>query len=218
MSKHVTMQQWAGSAAAHAKSALSGSDLSAHQSQSVEEAGLVLEQMPLCGLLTIRTNASNASLRVALKQVLKLEPPSTLQAIVQGDCCLRWMGPDEWLLSCAIDQVFDIETRLREALEGHVALVNVSCGYQCLEVRGPDVMTVLQKSTGYDVHPSHLNVGKVVNTTFAKSQVTLRCIGVERYELIVRRSFADYVWQWLNEAAREHGLFVSCGTPTVPKN
>jgi len=209
MSKHVTMQQWQDDAHAFARSALAAAPLPKAAGANSEGAGLVLKELPLCGLLTLRAHSENASLSKALKNVLKLDLPEALQADQHGLHCVRWMSPDEWLISCPIESALDVESSLREALSGHVALVNVSCGYQCLELSGSDVLTVLQKSTAYDVHPMNFTVGKVVNTTFAKTQITLRCVDAGRYEVIVRRSFAHYLLQWLSEASREHGLSIS---------
>ena len=179
--------------------------LAAHQ---VANAGVMLREVPVTGLLTIRAKADNASLAGALKSVLSLSIPSTLQSNSNGDYCLRWMSPDEWLLSAPISELFDIENKLREVLSGHVALVNVSGGYTLLELSGEQVLNVLKKSMHYDVHPRNLAVGKVVNTSFAKSQVTLRCVAESHYELVVRRSFADYIWLWLQTSSREYGLQV----------
>ena len=184
--------------------------IAAHQ---VTNAGVLLKELPVTGLLTIRANAdtvvnNQASLTAALKSVLSLDVPNTLQSSSNGDYCLRWMSPDEWLLSAPIGELFDIENKLRKTLTAPVALVNVSGGYSLVELAGDQVLNVLKKSTHYDCHPRNLSVGKVVNTSFAKSQVTLRCLATSHYELVVRRSFADYIWLWLQTASREYGLQV----------
>ena len=183
-------------------------ELQAIATHQVDNAGVVFKEMPVTGLLTIRAKADNASLATALKSILSLEVPSTLQSSSNGDYCLRWMSPDEWLLSAPIGELFDIENKLREALTATVALVNVSGGYTLVELSGDQVLNLLKKSTHYDCHPRNLSVGKVVNTSFAKSQVTLRCLAELHYELVVRRSFADYTWLWLQTASREYGLQV----------
>ncbi len=167
-------------------------------------AGVTLTERELTGLLTLRAGSSLPSLRQALRDVAGLELAERLQSTNSDTGCLRWMAPDEWLLSCSIEQAFDIETRLRDAVSGHLGIVNVSAGYTLLDLWGVDVLDVLKKSTAYDVHPRNLPPGKVVNTTFAKTQVTLRCQSESHYELIVRRSFAHYLWLWLQTAIAEY--------------
>ena len=44
---------------------------------------------------------------------------------------------------------------------------------------------------------------------FAKSQCVIRHTGEDTWELVVRRSFADYFWLWLQDASAEYGLQVA---------
>ena len=67
---------------------------------------------------------------------------------------------------------------------------------------------MLMKSTSYDVHPSNFPVGKAVGTNFAKTQLVIRHTAEETWELVVRRSFADYIWLWLQDASAEFGLAI----------
>ncbi len=59
-----------------------------------------------------------------------------------------------------------------------------------------------------DVHDRNFPVGKVVTTVFAKTQAVIRRTGDKNWELVVRRSFADYTWLWLQDACKEYGLVV----------
>ncbi|KAA5829351.1 sarcosine oxidase subunit gamma, partial [Pseudomonas chlororaphis] len=70
------------------------------------------------------------------------------------------------------------------------------------------VRQVLMKSTSYDVHPNNFPVGKAVGTVFAKSQLVIRRMGEDTWELVIRRSFSDYWWLWLQDAAAEYGLSI----------
>ncbi|PCB40388.1 sarcosine oxidase subunit gamma family protein, partial [Pseudomonas aeruginosa] len=89
------------------------------------------------------------------------------------------------------------------------AVVNVSGGQTLLELSGANVRELLMKSTSYDVHPSNFPVGKAVGSIFAKSQCVIRHTGEDTWELVVRRSFADYFWLWLQDASAEYGLQVA---------
>lgn len=57
--------------------------------------------------------------------------------------------------------------------------------------------------------PSRREDGKNAGTVFAKTSATLRNVDDDRYELICRRSFADYFGRWIGEAMREGGLAVT---------
>lgn len=180
----------------------SGARADANGSQPV----LTLLERPVSGLLTLRAVNDAKNLSDALHSCCQVHLPGRLESQMAGKYCVRWMSPDEWLLSCPLAEAFSIEQNLRESVGGHIAVVNVSGGYSILELKGPDARYVLMKSTGYDVHPDHFSSGKVVNTVFAKSQVTLRALADNHYEIVVRRSYSDYLWMWLQRAGKEYGM------------
>lgn len=198
------------------ESALHHVDLEKLSVRTGNTAGLGFCEMPVTGLLVLRAQSDKPALQSALKSTLDLDLPDTLQCSSKAgetnaqSVCVRWVAPDEWMLSCAVDDAFDVETHLRTSInDASVAIVNVTGGYTTFRLSGAHANDVLRKSTGYDVHPSNLMAGKVVNTVFAKAQVTLRCIDINDYEILVRRSFADYLWHWIQVASREYGLSVS---------
>lgn len=170
-------------------------------------ANVFLEEAAVTGILVLRGSTDVDVLDTALQATLKMALPERLKSESTADkYCIRWMSPDEWLLTCPLHEAFDIENKLRAAAKGSIAIVNVSGGYSLLKLSGESALKVLKKSTAYDVHPDNLPAGKVVNTVMAKAQVTLRAIGDDEYEIIVRRSFADYLWLWLQRAGKEYGL------------
>lgn len=176
------------------------------RSSTTAKTSVTLAEMELTGLLVLRANASRDALSEALRKVAGIALPDTLASTEAGAYCARWMAPDEWLLSCPNIESFDIEKSLRAAVDGHLAIVNNTGGYSVMRLSGPDARNVLKKSTVYDVSPENFQPGKVVNTTLAKAQVALRALPDEAFELIVRRSFADYVWLWLQRAGTEYNM------------
>ena len=171
-------------------------------------AGVRLAVPGLVGLLVIRADPERVPLAGALAEALGLALPERLRGTSASGRRLRWLSPDEWLLSCDPAETVDVERRLREALgdAAHVALTEVSGGWCVLGLTGPDVRAVLARSTSLDVDDRAFPVGRVVNTVFAKASVTLGRLDEEGWELICRRSFADYVLRWLADASRAHGF------------
>lgn len=186
-------------------------DSRAAAAQGVSTVQLVEER--LTGILVLRAAAAQGDLSSALQAQLQLQLPQPLQSQEndRGDC-IRWMSPDEWMLSCPIDEAFSIENKLRSAVNGHIAIVNVSGGYCLLTLSGADAINLLAKGCSCNLNPEHFRAGKVVNTLMAKAQITLRCLGEERYEILVRRSFADYLWLWLQRAGSEYGMQAAAGS------
>ena len=93
-------------------------------------------------------------------------------------------------------------------MPGHYSLVNSSGGSTVLEISGENAIDLLKKSTPIDLHLTVFPVGKVVSTLFAKTTTTLRRLDEARFELVIRRSFSDYVWLWIQDASLEYGLVI----------
>ena len=176
--------------------------------QSAADAGVVFSEAGLLGHLTLRCEPSSPLIPVAQSILGVALPLSPLTSVEQGDLVVRWIAPDEWLISLPNDQVFDLETRFRAEMTGHHSLVNGSGGMTVYKLRGKHVVDMLKKSTPVDLHDSEFPMGKVVSTVFAKAGAVVRRTGESEFELVVRRSFADYIWLWIQDASQEYGLAV----------
>jgi len=183
-------------------------------SDRVPDPGLMLAVPGVVGLLTLRGGAPQAPLGNAVSSVLGLEPPTRLAYTEADGRRLRWMSPDEWLLSCAPAETTDIEARLRAELgeAPRVSITEVSAAWCVLELGGRDVRAVLSRGVPIDVDPAVFPPGRTASTVFAKAGATISNLGEERYEVICRRSLADYIARWIASAARGHGLRVQAGT------
>ncbi|HWD34184.1 MAG TPA: sarcosine oxidase subunit gamma family protein [Pseudomonas sp.] len=192
-----------------AESPLHHADLPSLIGKGRKNAGVTLREHKFLGHLTLRGDGRDPAFAGGVFKALGLELPVALTVVANGEMSLQWLGPDEWLLIVPGGQEFAVEQKLRDALEGqHIQVVNVSGGQTLLELSGPNVREVLMKSTSYDVHPNNFPVGKAVGTVFAKSQLVIRRTGEETWELLIRRSFSDYWWLWLQDAAAEYGLSI----------
>lgn len=195
---------------ARAESPLHHADLPSLVGKGRKNPGVTLREKKFLGHLTLRGNAHDPAFVSGVQQALGLELPVALTVVASGETSLQWMGPDEWLLIVPGGEELAAEQKLREALDGqHIQVVNVSGGQTLLELSGPRVREVLMKSTSYDVHPNNFPVGKAVGTVFAKSQLVIRLTGEDTWELLIRRSFSDYWWLWLQDACAEHGLSIA---------
>ncbi len=136
----------------------------------------------------------------ALKSVTKLTFPDTLSVQSNDNYSIYWIAPDEFLLLVPEHSEFEVETKLRKAMKGHFAIVNVTGGQTIIHLSGERAESIMKKSTVYDIHERNLPVGKAVTSGFAKSQAIFNRTGDNSFQLIVRRSFSDYIWQWIVDA------------------
>ena len=191
------------------QSPLFHADLATVAKKGPKTGGVVFKEQALMGQITLRLNAENAEQLKAAEKVLGVAlPTQPLTSVESGDVSVRWISPDEWLIIVPGLKAFDVESALQAELSGHYQVVNVSGGWTVFMLSGKNARDVLQKSAPVDVHPAAFPVGKVVTTVFAKSSAIIRRAGDDQYELVVRRSFADYLWLWLQDASREYGLVV----------
>lgn len=171
---------------------------------------VILRERPCLGHLILRGGA--IVLDEALREVLGLSLPSQPHGLNHddsGERSVQWLAPDEWLLIVPGGEEFSLESQLRDVLgDSHVSIVNVSGGQTVIDIEGEMARAVLMKSSHYDVHPSAFPVGKGVTTGFAKTSAILRRPSASRWELVIRRSFADYLYRWLLDAGEEYGIGV----------
>lgn len=173
------------------------------------DAPVQLRERALLGHLTLRCNRADTAQAAAFETVTGLAlPTAPLCSVSSSDMAVRWIAPDEWLISVAASALCSLQQRLQDSLTGHCAVVDVSSGLTVFELSGERAIEVLKKCVPVDLHPRHFPVGKVVSTGFAKASCTLRRLNSETFELVVRRSFADYIWLWLQDASLEYGLHV----------
>ncbi|MBF56374.1 sarcosine oxidase subunit gamma family protein [Halomonas sp. FeN2] len=171
---------------------------------------LKLRERAMQGHLILRGGA--IVLDEAVREVLGISLPGKPQALVldaSGERSIQWLSPDEWLVIVPGGEEFPLETQLRERLgDAHFAISDVSGGQTVLELSGEAARELLMKTVIYDVHPSNFPVGKGVTTVFGKATTIIRRPSEDRWELVIRRSFADYCYRWLLDAAAEYGVNV----------
>ena len=174
--------------------------------QAELEGSIELTEMKLLGHIVLRGNANNSAFAEAVESVLGIALPSCLRVNQKDSLSIRWISPDEWLVITPAEDSYAIEQALVNKMQGHCAIVNVSGGQTLLRLRGADVTKLLQKSMPIDVHDKSFPVGKVVTSVFAKTQAVLSRTADEQWELVIRRSFADYVWLWIQDSCSEFKL------------
>ncbi|AJY48929.1 sarcosine oxidase subunit gamma [Halomonas sp. KO116] len=175
-----------------------------------QKSRVVLRERAMLGHLILRGGA--IVLDEAVRWVLGFGLPGRPNCLTRdesGERSIQWLSPDEWLLIVPGGEEFTLEAKLREALgNAHYAIVNVSGGQTLIELEGEMARELLMKSTPYDVHLEAFPVGKGVTTVFAKANLILRRPTEECWELVLRRSFADYCYRWILDAGSEYGIGV----------
>ena len=122
-----------------------------------------------------------------------------------GDRLSARLGPGEWLLCAPPEAAAEIERRAADALAGEDhSLVDVGHRYAAFSVEGPQSHAVLAAGCPLDLDPSAFVAGAATRTLLGKAEIILwRLREVPAYRVECARSFAPYVRDYLQEAARE---------------
>lgn len=165
------------------------------------DAGLVLAVEGGFGLLNLRVDSAKA-------WPLDGAPPAANRFVAGDDVTAAWLGPDEFLVITEWDQVAATADRLAGALAGHHAgVTEVSDQLAVIRLSGPRARWVLAKGCALDLHPGVFGPGDCAQTLFERAGITLlQRDAAPTYHLLVRRSFAAYLWAWLLDAGQEVGV------------
>jgi sarcosine oxidase subunit gamma len=178
---------------------------------SPADPGLRLAEIPHEAKLNLRGDAGDAGFTAAVRGVLGLDLPARPGAAGAEGLTALWLGPNEWLVVGGVDREADLADRLNATLVGQFAAVtNVSDNWTVIVLTGPKVLDVLAKGCPLDLHPRALPAGSVAQSMLSQADVILHRLddadGTFKLRLYIRRSFAQYAWDWLADAGLEYGV------------
>jgi len=158
------------------------------------------------GKLTVRGRVEDPAFAGAVEQVVGGKLPTVPNtSTFAGTSIITWVGPDEWLIFTADGAEQKMVPALREALAGiHSAVVDVSDYYTVLRVTGNRARDVLAKGCPLDLHPSKFQTGNCAGSLYNKA--TIRLVQMDdtpTFDIMVRWSYAEYLWKHLVKAAEE---------------
>jgi sarcosine oxidase subunit gamma len=164
-------------------------------------------------IVNLRGNAEETAFREGAASALGVGLPLKPCTIRENSLVrVVWVGPDDWFIVGPPGQAEAIALRLREALSGlHHAVTDVSSGYTVLHLSGRPVRNVLAQGCPLDLHPRAFERGACAGSHFFKASMWLwQTEEAPVYELLVVRSYMDYLWLMLERACVECGL-KDCG-------
>lgn len=176
------------------------------------DAAVTLAERRFVGQLNLRGDAADESFRKAVRETTGLELPTEPNTFTtSGERAALWLAFDEWLLLTPPDTELELADALRKAFgETFASVVDITCGHTVIVLGGRRARDVLAKGCTLDLHPRVFGPGRCAQTLIARSGATLRQLDdTPTYEIVVRRSFADYLWAWLEDAALEFGSAVT---------
>ena len=166
----------------------------------------LIQEVQFQGFLNLRGRADNADFLAAVKKVLGcLLPIEANTVVVSGDYKVYWLGPDEWLVVTPTGQQGKVQSELKSALGDIFSLVvDNSSGLTLLNITGENAGNLIARDCPLDLHPNVFKAGQCAQTRLAKAGATIApLLDGSGFELIIRRSFADYILLWMQDARIE---------------
>lgn len=169
-------------------------------------AGPGVALSPIGPRMHVSLRADPASVS-ALDAVLGIALPDRPKTSVVGKgLAALWLGPQDWLLVGDAGRA----SGLVAAVEGSSAVahsaVDVSHRHVGITIEGPAAEAVLAAGCPRDLRLRSFPVGAVSRSILSKADIVVWRRGETVFEVLCVRSFADYVWAFLVEAARSPAM------------
>jgi sarcosine oxidase subunit gamma len=178
-------------------------------------AGAWLGEIRFRAMLNLRGDPGVAEFLRAAETASGAVLPVVPNTVARADgMTVLWLGPDEWLIVSAPGSEAALEAKLADAVGPQGGCVtDVGESRTIILVSGPRARDVLAKGCPLDLHPSAFGETACAQSLVGPVGVAL-CrapagpADPPRFELIVLRSFADFLWRFLEDAGQEYGVAV----------
>jgi sarcosine oxidase subunit gamma len=147
--------------------------------------------------LGTRSQKTVAALRIAGRSL-----PAAMNSWLGDDPVFMRIAPDTWLLESALHEATDLVPATRTGCgRRSFAVTDVSDAYVTMAVEGTLAAPLLARGCGLDFSPGTFGNAACARTRLAQLPVVLRRITSERFECLVDRSAAQWLYAWMEDAA-----------------
>jgi sarcosine oxidase subunit gamma len=169
----------------------------AHAGREFQAKNVKLATLPPAHRISLRAPATSvAALSEALGLTLPQKPKTSAS---KGSRTALWLGPDEWLV---IDDASD-PLEACAAVEALHSAVGISHRNVAISVTGPGAENTIGAGCPQDLSLAAFPVGACSRTILGKVEIVLLRTGEDTFRVECWRSFSDYVFTFLTEAARD---------------
>jgi sarcosine oxidase, subunit gamma len=170
----------------------------AHAGETFQAQGVKLSVLPPAERISLRAPAASvAALSKALGVDLPRKPKSS--AAKDGRTAL-WLGPDEWLV---IDEAGKDPLAHLKDIDALHSAVGISHRNVAFSVSGSAAEATINSGCPQDLSLKAFPVGAASRSVLGKVEIVLLRTAEDAFRVECWRSFSDYVWTFLTEAARD---------------
>lgn len=173
------------------------------------ETSVILTEIPFLGYINLRGNPGDKGFLEAVEKTLEVSLPlKPNTGSVVNKVTILWLGPDEWLLITPSDKETHLYQTLGNSLSQiHASVTDITGGHTLLKLSGQSSTKLIAKGCSIDLHPRVFGSAQCAQTLLAKTPAVIwKPDGTSSYNIIVRRTYADYLAHWIKDAGYEYGL------------
>ncbi|MDH3694839.1 MAG: sarcosine oxidase subunit gamma, partial [Gammaproteobacteria bacterium] len=169
----------------------------------VENPEITLSELPFRGHYNLRGSVDDSVFADTVQSVLGVALPVQPNTTAGNDAAtIYWLSPDEWLLVTPDENDKTKVSAMQSVIaESFAKVTDISGGRTVIRIGGEKSLDLLARACIFDLHPRVFAAGQCAQTTIAKSPALIHKVSSDDnshvVDIIVRRSFADYLWCWL---------------------
>jgi sarcosine oxidase subunit gamma len=138
------------------------------------------------------------------KEILNQSLPLKFNTFNSGMHEIYWLRPNEWLVATK-ENIKSMSAKIDQNIDIHI--IDQTGGFAQMRLEGENSRDILEKGCPLDIRSKALNPGMCAQTNLAKSNVILAQLDDSpSYNIIVRRSFANYMVEWILNAGKEYTI------------
>ena len=163
------------------------------------------------GHINLRGNPLDSHFLEVSRRILGQDLALENNTITVGEHLVFWLGPNEWLLVSPDAVTRRLLNQFEMMLSDCFACAtDLSGGQMLLEIEGDQVRQLLAKGCTINFHPREFKHLSCVQSGIAKASALIGYVREpDCFAIVVRRSFGEYLANWLSHAGRDFGIGIN---------
>ena len=168
-----------------------------------------MEEKTPVAKINLRGNLENKEFTSKTEKILgMILPKESCSTSTKEKITCMWLGPNEWLLISndtvtKESNVYELEQLLFDDISktNLGSVTNVSDHYTIFKLTGSNIFEVLSKGCPFDFNSESFGDNKVIQTILNHVDVIIHRKTKDEINIYVRRSFSQYLWEWIKDSA-----------------
>ena len=168
-----------------------------------------LEMSEIKPIMKLIIRGKTKNFITAIGKNLNMILPTEANTSTSGEALTAlWLSPDEWMLVSNKAVSEDANTyKVEDNLINNISKVNlgavtdVSDQFVMINIKGSKVFNLFATGSPFNFNEFKNKKGSVIQTILSHIDVIIHFNGINDVNLLVRRSFSEHLYSWINDSA-----------------